>query len=72
MGYAKKLCENSKKMSENRQIHVKERGVTRILFYSIFMAVPDFITGFRIKQNQSLLFTLTFSAEKNAFFALFY
>ena len=50
MGCAKKLCEHrKKKLNENRWIHVKERGATRILFYSI-CAVQVFITGVTIKE----------------------
>ena len=45
-----KLCENRKKLSENRYMHAKERGATRILFYSICAVVPVFITGVRIKE----------------------
>ena len=47
----KKLCENrkkKKKMNENRWIHVKERGATRILFYSTCAVVPVFITRVRL------------------------
>ena len=51
MGCAIKLRENrKKKLNENRQIHVKERVATRILFYSICAVVPVFITGVRIKE----------------------
>ena len=50
MGCAKKLSENRKKMNENRWIHVKKRGATRILFYAICAVVPVFITGDRIKE----------------------
>ena len=51
MGCAKKLCENrKKKLNENRWIHVKERGATRILFYSTCAVVPVFITSVRIKE----------------------
>ena len=46
----KKLCENRKKLSENRYIHVEKRGATRILFYSIGAVVPVFIIGIRIKE----------------------
>ena len=53
MGCAKKLCENCKKLNENRWIHVKERGATRILFYSIGVVVPVFITGVRIKKSSA-------------------
>ena len=35
-------------LNENRWIHVKERGATRILFYSICAVVPVFITGVRL------------------------
>ena len=48
----KKVCENRKKkqqqLNENRWIHVKERGATRILFYSICAVVPVFITIVRL------------------------
>ena len=50
MGCAKKLCENKKKMNENHWIHIKERGATRIIFYSICAVVPVFITGVRNKE----------------------
>ena len=47
----KKLCENRKKnLNENHWIHVKERGATCILFYSICAVVPDFITRVVIKE----------------------
>ena len=36
----KKSVSKSKKLSENREIHVEERGATRILFYSICAVVP--------------------------------
>ena len=39
-------------MNENRWIHVKERGATRILFYSICAVVPVFITDVRIKEKE--------------------
>ena len=49
MGCAKKLCENrKKKLNKNRWIHVKERGATRILFYSTRAVVSVFITGVRL------------------------
>ena len=41
-----------------------------LLFYSICAIVPFFITGIRIKENKP--FHLMFSADKSAFFALFY
>ena len=50
MGCAKNCVKIAKKLSENRKIHVKERGATRILFYSIYAVVPGFITGVRIKE----------------------
>ena len=37
-----------KKLNKNRWIHVKERGATRILFYSTRVVVPVFITGVRL------------------------
>ena len=53
MGCAKrKLLENCKKLSENRKIHVIERGAICILFYSICAVVPDYITGVK-KQCQN-------------------
>ena len=54
MGCAKKLCENrKKKLNKNRWIHVKERGATRILFYSNCAVVPVFITGVRLLSSES-------------------
>ena len=46
----KTLCESRKKTNENRWIHVKEQGATRILFYSICAVVKVFITSVRIKE----------------------
>ena len=41
MGCAKNCVKIvKKKLNENRLIHVKERGATRILFYSICAVVP--------------------------------
>ena len=41
----KKNCAKiAKNLNKNRWIHVKERGATRILFYSISAVVPVFIT----------------------------
>ena len=72
MGCAKKLCENCKKqqLNENRWIHVKERGATRILFYSICAVVPVFITGVRLlllseSKKSSAPFISPLLAEKN-------
>ena len=51
MGCAKKNCvkiAKKQQLNENRWIHVKERGATRILFYSICAVVPVFITGVRL------------------------
>ena len=50
MGYAKNCVKIAKKknLNKNRLIHVKERGATRILFYSICAVVPVFITGVRL------------------------
>ena len=45
----KKNCVKSQtNLNKNRWIHVKERGATRILFYSICAVVPVFITGVRL------------------------
>ena len=74
MGYAKKLCENRKKqqLNENRWIHVKERGATLILFYSICAVVPVFITGVRLLLSESMKSSAPFIspllAEKNPLF----
>ena len=52
MGCEKKCVKIAKnkqqQLNENRWIHVKERGATRILFYSICAVVPAFITGVRL------------------------
>ena len=40
-------------LNENRWIHVKEPGATRILFYSICAVVPVFITGVRLLLSES-------------------
>ena len=49
MGCAKNCVKIAKKkMNKNRWIHVKERGATRFLFYSICAVVPVFITGVRL------------------------
>ena len=50
-------------MSENRLIDVEERGATHILFYSICVVVPVFITGIRIKENKFAFFTSMYQAE---------
>ena len=71
----KKLCENRKKktqMNANRWIHVKERGATRILFYSICAVVPVFITGVRLlllseSKKSNAPFISPLLAEKSPF-----
>ena len=51
MGSAKNNSEN-RKITERKLLDTRqERGVTRILFYSIFAVVPFLITGIRIKGN---------------------
>ena len=64
MGCAKNCVKIAKKLNENRWIHVKERGATRILFYSICAVVPVFITGVRIKKKSSAPFISPNLAEK--------
>ena len=44
----KTVRKSQKNLNKNRWIHVKERGATRILFYSICAVVPVFITGVRL------------------------
>ena len=69
----KKLCENRKKLNKNRWIHVKERGATRILSYSICAVVPAFITGVRLlllseSKKSSAPFISPLLAEKSPLF----
>ena len=56
----------AKKLNENRLIHVKERGATRILFYSICGVVPVFITGFQNQRNRVRLSISPLLTEKSA------
>ena len=60
-------------LNENRWIHVKERGATRILFYSICAVVPVFITGVRLlllseSKKSSAPFISPLLAEKKSTF----
>ena len=53
-------------------IHVKERGATRILFYSICAVVPVFITGVRLlllseSKKSNAPFISPLLAEKSPF-----
>ena len=57
-------CENHKKMSENHKIHVEERGATHILFYSICVVVPVFITGIRNHEIECIFSLCRFRLEK--------
>ena len=72
MVYAEKLCENRKKLSENRLIHVKERGATRILFYSICAVVLVFITCVRIKEIECAFSSRRFLLKKVHFYVVLY
>ena len=60
-----------KQLNANRWIHVKERGATRILFYSICAVVPVFITGVRLllseSKKSSAPFISPLLAEKSPF-----
>ena len=74
MGCAKnyvKIAKKKKQLNENRWIYVKERGATRILFYSICAVVPVFITGVRLlllseSKKSSAPFISPLLAEKNS------
>ena len=54
-----------KNLNEIRWIHVKERGATRILFYSICAVVPVFITPVSESKKSSAPFISPLLAEKS-------
>ena len=51
-------------------MHVKEQGVTRILFFSVCAAVLFFIAGIRIKENVSVPFHFDISGWKKCIFLI--